>query len=85
MYVIIFKQMLTVASAQLAFQFIQPDIPWVHCLNAADSGDIQLSDKKNHHQKCWISMSQNFPVLHSMYEVHIIHQQLDDFIAYKYN
>ncbi len=31
---------------QLAFQFIQLDITWFHCLNAADSCDIQLSERK---------------------------------------
>ncbi len=32
--------------AQLAFQLIQLDITWVHCLYVADSGNTQLSGRK---------------------------------------
>ncbi len=32
--------------AQLAFQFIQLDITWFHCLYVADSGNTQLSGRK---------------------------------------
>ena len=33
-------------STQLAFQFIQLDITWVHCRYAADSGNTQLRGRK---------------------------------------